>query len=71
MNYEHKLVVSGGPKIDITVTDKAEMINKWVAEIMPRYVYNGESTVVGLDMEWRPPQYSTMTNKTATLSAFR
>ncbi|CAO2837610.1 unnamed protein product [Amaranthus hypochondriacus] len=70
MNYEHKLVVSGGLKIDISVTDKSEMIDEWVAGIMPRYVDNGESTVVGLDMEWRPPQYPTMTNKTATLQLF-
>ncbi|KMT13649.1 hypothetical protein BVRB_4g080350 [Beta vulgaris subsp. vulgaris] len=57
----------GGANIVTTLTDKAQVIDEWVAEILPRYVANGKSTVVGLDIEWRPNVVSTMSNKTTTL----
>lgn len=62
-----RIVSFGGANIVTTLTDKAEVIDEWVAEILPHYAANGESTVVGLDLEWRPHVVSTMSNKTATL----
>ncbi|XP_021857525.2 uncharacterized protein [Spinacia oleracea] len=49
----NKTVVSfGGANIITTLTNKAQVIDEWVAEIMPRYATTGQSTVVGLDIEW-------------------
>ncbi|KAL2941640.1 Werner Syndrome-like exonuclease [Bienertia sinuspersici] len=61
------IVRFGDANIETTVTNKAEAIDKWVDEILPHYANTGKSTVVGLDIEWRPHIISSMSNKSATL----
>ncbi|CAK9146669.1 unnamed protein product [Ilex paraguariensis] len=50
---------------ETTVTDKAAITTEWVREIYS--LYAGKPMVVGLDIEWRPNLFRSMTNKTATL----
>jgi ribonuclease D len=54
-----------GKTIETTVTDKGSTIDEWVQEILS--MYDGKPTVVGLDIEWRPHQIRSMSNKSATL----
>ncbi|XP_010674792.2 3'-5' exonuclease-like [Beta vulgaris subsp. vulgaris] len=65
--YTKSIVTFGGANIVTTLTDKEEVIDDWVAEILPRYIADDKSTVVGLDIEWRPHEISSMSNKSATL----
>ncbi|KAL3538290.1 hypothetical protein ACH5RR_001656 [Cinchona calisaya] len=54
-----------GKTIETTLTDKATITDEWVQEILS--LYSNKPTVVGLDIEWRPHQISSMSNKSATL----
>jgi len=54
-----------GKTIETTVTDRGNTIDEWVHEILS--LYDGRPTAVGLDIEWRPHQNRSMSNKSATL----
>jgi len=54
-----------GRTIETTVTDRGNTIDEWVHEILS--LYDGRPTAVGLDIEWRPHQIQSMSNKSATL----
>ncbi|KAK9692153.1 hypothetical protein RND81_09G244200 [Saponaria officinalis] len=62
-----QIVTFGGKNIVTTVTNKAVVIDQWITDVTSHYTDNNETTVVGLDMEWRPNVTSTMNNKTSTL----
>ncbi|KAF7838236.1 Werner Syndrome-like exonuclease [Senna tora] len=54
-----------GKSIETTVTDKGIVADEWVQEIYSKF--GGNSTVVGLDVEWRPTFIRDTSNKAATL----
>ncbi|GAA0153591.1 hypothetical protein LIER_11792 [Lithospermum erythrorhizon] len=54
-----------GNVIEVTVTNKASEVERWVSQILT--TYSGEQIIVGLDCEWKPNISSTMNNTTATL----
>ncbi|XP_051123937.1 3'-5' exonuclease-like [Andrographis paniculata] len=59
------VVTFAGTAIETTVTDKAAVAAAWVADITS--LYGDAPAVVGLDVEWRPHQIKSMSNKSATL----
>ncbi|KAJ7945796.1 Werner Syndrome-like exonuclease [Quillaja saponaria] len=54
-----------GKIIETTVTDKGSIADEWIQGILSKYACN--TTVVGLDIEWRPHLIKSMSNKSATL----
>ncbi|GFP87940.1 werner syndrome-like exonuclease [Phtheirospermum japonicum] len=58
-------VTFAGTTIETTVTDKAATAFAWVHDIVS--LHGTRSTVVGLDVKWRPHPVPSMSNKSATL----
>lgn len=54
-----------GNLIETTVTKMASDVDEWLHNI--QLAYQGKTSVVGLDCEWRPHIIRSMSNKTATL----
>ncbi|XP_047331915.1 Werner Syndrome-like exonuclease [Impatiens glandulifera] len=59
------LINFAGTTIETTVTSNAAAVDKWVEDILTQH--GSHPTVVGLDVEWRPHVFSSMSNKSATL----
>ncbi|GAB2281064.1 hypothetical protein Dimus_015674 [Dionaea muscipula] len=54
-----------GKAIETTVTNKAEVVDRWVREIQS--MHGARETIVGLDLEWKPSNVVGIINKIATL----